>query len=84
MSNAARRLARDKRDTTQLGGARRQRFEDSLDLLRALGLSVQAIDYYGSLARTTRKLPHEMVREVLEAQVRRANPTAALGPGHPA
>jgi hypothetical protein len=84
MSDAAERLAREKRDTTQLGGARRKKFEDSLDLLRALGLSAQAIEYYGSLARVTRKLPHELVRETLEAQVRRANPTAALGPGHPA
>lgn len=84
MSDVAKRLAREQRDTTQMGRARRKRFEDSLDLLRALGLSVQAVEYYRSLARTTRKLPHELVCEALEAHVRRANPTAALGPGHPA
>src|SRR5579872_4513412 len=48
-------------DTGPIGVARRKRFDDSLDLLRALGLSPAAVDRYRRLARKTHKLPHMLV-----------------------
>ena len=48
-------------DAGAIGVARRKRFDDSLDLLRALGLSPAAVDHYRRLARQTHKLPHELV-----------------------
>jgi len=53
--------ASERRDVSAIGVARRKRFEDSLDLLRVLGLSSGAMDHYRHLARKTRKLPHELV-----------------------
>ncbi|HLJ59043.1 MAG TPA: hypothetical protein VKZ50_04855 [bacterium] len=56
----------ERRDTSPEGAARRARFEESLELLRALGLSPFAIEHYRRLARKTRKLPHELVRTLVE------------------
>lgn len=46
--------------------ARRARFEESLNLLRSLGLSPNAIEHYRQVARETRQLPHELVRKIAE------------------
>jgi hypothetical protein len=51
---------------TPLGVARRQRFDESLDLLRALGLSPVAVEHYRRLARKTHKLPHQLVCTMAE------------------
>jgi len=59
-------VIRERRDTSPLGVARRKRVEDSLDLLRALGLSRGTIERYRRLARRKRKLPHELVCAVIE------------------
>jgi hypothetical protein len=56
----------ERRDTSPLGVARRKRFDDSLDLLRALGLSPGAVEHYRRLARKTRKLPHQLVCAMAE------------------
>ena len=60
------RATLERRDMSPQGVARRARFEESLDLLRALGLSPFAIEHYRRLARKTRKLPHELVRALVE------------------
>lgn len=41
----------ERRDMSPVGVARRKRFDDSLDLLRALGLSSTAVEHYRLLAR---------------------------------
>jgi len=56
----------DRRDMSPLGVARRKRFEDSLDLLRTLGLSPNDVEQYRRLARKIRKLPHQMVSVIAE------------------
>lgn len=56
----------ERRDMSQLGVARRKRFDDSLDLLCALGLSPAAVDHYRHLARKARRLPHELVCTMAE------------------
>jgi hypothetical protein len=55
-----------RRDTRPLGIARRKRFDESLELLRVLGLSPDAIEQYREFARRRRKLPHELVRTMAE------------------
>jgi hypothetical protein len=56
----------ERRDMSPQGVARRARFESSLDLLRALGLSSAALEHYRRRARKTRKLPHVLVRDMAE------------------
>lgn len=56
----------ERRDMSEQGVARRARFEESLDLLRALGLSTPALEHYRRRARKNRKLPHVLVREMAE------------------
>ncbi len=56
----------ERRDMTPLGVARRERFEESLDRLRALGLSPVAVEHYRRPARTTHKLPHQLVCAMAE------------------
>lgn len=77
---------RERRDNSPQGIVRRKRFEDSLDLLRALGLSSHAIEHYRWFARETRRMPHELVREMVEENVKRADMIleAALNSGRPA
>ena len=66
--------------------ARGKKFEASLDLLCALGLSSHAIEHYLWVAHETRRLPHELIRELVEEHVKRADAivAAALNSGHPA
>ena len=66
--------------------ARGKKFEASLDLLCALGLSSHAIEHFLWSAQDTRRLPHELVRELVEEHVKRADAivAAALSSGHPA
>jgi len=74
------RRSTEKRDTSHGGSASRARFQKSLDLLYALGLSPTAIEYYQRLGRASRRLPHEVAREIMEATAqhlseRPANPS---------
>jgi hypothetical protein len=57
----------EKRDPNPANSARRARFQKSLDLLCAFGLSPSAIEYYQRLGRASRRLPHEVAREIMEA-----------------
>ena len=56
----------ERRGTSPEGIARRARFQASLKLLADLGLSPDALEYYRSLARKKRTLPHLLVREMAE------------------
>lgn len=69
----------DRRDLSPEGAARRAKFEESLDVLRALGLSSSAIEHYRRLARKTRKLPHELVRTIAEETAQQPDILALLG-----
>jgi len=65
--------------------ARGKRVDASLDLLDALGLSPQAIEYFLGVAYESRRLPHDVVRELAEAHVKRASAVQAalLNTGRP-
>ncbi len=56
----------ERRDKSPLGVTRRKRFDESLSLLRALGLSPAAVEHYRRLARKTQRLPHELVCAMAE------------------
>jgi len=60
----SRPAASERRDMNDAGVARRKRCGESLDLLRALGLSPAVVDRDRHLA--TRKLPHELLRAMAE------------------
>lgn len=62
-----------RRDLSTSGIAKRARFKASLDLLRALEFSDEALAHYERLARQARTLPHVLVRDIAEAVL------AALG-----
>ncbi|HXX37101.1 MAG TPA: hypothetical protein VEP50_02965 [bacterium] len=66
--------------------ARSKKFEASLDLLCMLGLSTHAIEHYLWMAHETRRLPHELVRDLIEEHVKRADAivAASLNSGDPA
>jgi hypothetical protein len=59
----------ERRRTHSTGLLRRTLFEESLALLRALGFSSYAVEYYRRIARNTHRLPHESVRDVAEEAV---------------
>ena len=61
-----RKATNERRDMSNAGVARRKRFDESLDLLRALGLSPAAVDHYRHLARKSHKLPHAQVCTIAE------------------
>lgn len=63
----------ERRDMSPVGVARRKRFDDSLDLLRALGLSSTAVEHYRLLARKTRTVPHQLVCTMAEHAARDAD-----------
>jgi hypothetical protein len=63
---ANRKAANERRDMSTAGVARRKRFDESPDLLCALGLSPAAVDRNRHLARKSRKLPHEQVCTMAE------------------
>jgi len=71
----------ERRDRSPLGVARRKRFDESLALLRALGLSPAAIEHYRRLARKTHRLPHELVRGVAERAAEDATLVAMISLG---
>jgi hypothetical protein len=64
-----------------MGFARRKRFDESLHLLRALGLSRSAIEHDRRLAGNKRRLPHELVRALIEHAAERDAPSAIIGGG---
>ena len=68
-----RRSHSENRDTSLDGMLSRARFQKSLDILHTLGLSPQAIECIRRFAGITRKLPHEIVREVVEETAREWN-----------
>jgi len=71
----------EKRDTSPLGSARRKKFDDSLALLRALGLSPSTIEHYRRLARTKRRLPQELVCALVENATERDMLLTLIGSG---
>jgi len=79
-------LTVERRDASSRGVSRRKRFDDSIALLRTLGLSSGAVDYYRRAARKTRKLPHELVCDIAESAAEHAGVLALMGidQGHPA
>lgn len=58
-----------RRDLSTRGIAKRAQFKASLDLLRQLEFSDEALAHYQRLARRTRKLPHILVRDVAEGAI---------------
>jgi hypothetical protein len=56
----------ERRRTHATGLLRRTVFEESLALLRAIGFSSDAVEYYRQVARKAHKLPHESARDVAE------------------
>lgn len=60
-------IRKERRDTSTLGDLNRARFAASVHLLRALGLSVRATEYFKHCARGKRQLPHELLAELVEA-----------------
>lgn len=58
-----------RRDLSTRGIAKRAQFKASLDLLRQLEFSDEALTHYQRLARKTRKLPHILVRDVAEGAI---------------
>jgi hypothetical protein len=77
VSVQTKRVTLDRRNKSPVGVARRKAFQDSIDLLRGLGLSSPAIEHYSWRARKTRRLPHELIREVAEEKVERVDALAA-------
>jgi hypothetical protein len=65
--------------------ARGKKFETSLDILCSLELSAQAVEFFMRTAYERRRLPHEIVRELIEKHVKRveAMVTASWNSGHP-
>ncbi|HXX36649.1 MAG TPA: hypothetical protein VEP50_00655 [bacterium] len=74
----------ERRDVSPLGVSRRKRFDDSLELLRALGVSPDAIEHYRRQGRKTRRLPHELACAVVEDAARAASAAALVMTGRPA
>lgn len=66
MPHNARYEGPERRDRSPAGIARRSQFEASLQLLVALELSPDTIEYYRRLARKKRTLPHQLVRALAE------------------
>jgi len=73
MSDATSR--QDKRDTTHGGAWNRAQFELSLKSVGAFGFSPHVMEYSRDRARTTGRLPHEIVIEVVEKMVLREGRT---------
>ena len=75
----------DPEDVNHHETARSEKF-NPLDLLCDLGLSPYAIEYYLWLAYETGRLPHELLREMVEEHVRRTHAimAAIVNPGQPA
>jgi hypothetical protein len=57
----------ERRDTSAAGNRSRAQFDASATLLRDLGLSAHAVEYIKRRARMTRRLPHELLVEIVEA-----------------
>jgi len=68
----------ERRDMSPLGAARRKRFDNSLNLLRALGLSPVAIEYYRQRGHKTHRLPHKFVCAIAENAARSALTTMLM------
>ncbi|HLW47673.1 MAG TPA: hypothetical protein VKW09_07890 [bacterium] len=60
---------RERRDTSPAGTWNRAQFEESLKLLRVIGLSARAMEHCQRKARETQLLPHEVLREIFEHAV---------------
>ena len=68
-------LRNERRDTSPAGAWHRKQFETSVQILRLLRLSARSLEYCKRRARATRRLPHELVAEIVEdaiLDVRRA------------
>ncbi len=66
--------------------ARSKKFDASLDILCSLGLSTHAVEFFMCAAYERRRLPHEIVRELIEEYVARVDTMVAASwtSGHPA
>jgi len=76
-------ISTKRRDMSPLGVAPRKRFDESLNLLRALGLSPVAIEHYRQRGRKTHRLPHEFVCAMAEGAARFALTTMLVMHGRP-
>jgi len=59
-------VLRDRRSPSSLGRRRRKTFEQSLDVLRALGLPSWVVKCYLRAARDAERLPHEILCSMAE------------------
>lgn len=66
----------ERRDTSPAGLWNRAQFDASLKVLRDIGLSARALEYFARRGRRTGRLPHELVAEFLDEALR--NSLAAL------
>ena len=65
---------RDERRDKSLGGAwNRAQFNLSLKSLHAFGFSAHVVEYCRDRARAAGRLPHELVIEIVEKAILRAN-----------
>lgn len=78
MLREGRWLEPERRDTTVLGFARRDRFDDSARVLQLIGLPAHVVHHYTRLARQTAKLPHELLNYAAQSPAPR-RPIAAPG-----
>jgi hypothetical protein len=62
----------ERRDNSPAGRWNRAQFDASLQLLRMLHLSDSALDYFRRHARQAHRLPHELLKEVVEEMALRA------------
>jgi hypothetical protein len=62
----------ERRNTSAVGKLSRAQFDDSATLLHHLGLSAEAVDHIKRRARIARRLPHELLIEIVEEAIRNA------------
>jgi hypothetical protein len=60
---------RERRDTSPAGRWNRGQFEKSIELLRVIGLSPRALEYCRRRARETRRLPHQIVAQMIQEAI---------------
>ncbi|HXX38961.1 MAG TPA: hypothetical protein VEP50_12590 [bacterium] len=71
----------ERHDIRPLGIARRKRFDESLDSLRAMGLSSSAVEQYRRVARGKHTLPHELACKIIKQAAEAAAPLAMVASG---
>jgi hypothetical protein len=64
----------ERRDASAVGKLNRAQFDASATLLHHLGLSADAVAHIERRARIARRLPHELLVEIVDAAVQDAEP----------